>query len=58
MKRNYHTPTCSTMSTVLKRSLLLSISGQVENPEESDIKTRDFCIECEKEEKNEWGQLW
>ena len=58
MKKNYLTPTCSLRSTVLQRSLLLSISGQVDNPEESDVKVRDLCIYLDKKENSEWGTLW
>ena len=58
MKKNYLTPTCSLRSTVLQHSLLLSISGQVDNPEESDVKVRDLCIDLDKKENSEWGTLW
>lgn len=58
MKKNYHTPTYSLRSTYLQHSLLLSISGKVENPENSDTKYRDTNREGEQESNPEWGQLW
>ena len=58
MKKNYHTPTYSLRSTYLQHSLLLSISGKVENPENSDTKHRDTNREGEQESNPEWGQLW
>ena len=58
MKRNYLTPTCSLVGTVLKRSLLLAISGKVENPGVSDVKLRDIYHEGVQDNNPEWGQLW
>lgn len=58
MKKNYITPTCSLTSTVLKHSLLVQISGKVENPEESDVKTRDSCMNNDNDDNSEWGTLW
>ena len=58
MKRNYLTPACSQVGTVLRHSLLLVISGKVENPEASDVKPRDSCMDSEDVEHPEWGTLW
>jgi hypothetical protein len=58
MKRNYLTPACSQMGTVLRQSLLLVISGNVENPGASDAKLRDSCKDSEDEKHPEWGTLW
>lgn len=58
MKKYYIIPMCSLTSTVLKHSLLVQISGKVDNPEESDVKTRDSCMNSDNDDNSEWGTLW